>query len=116
MPRKKKRRLSYKAAGVDIAAADAAKRGMKRALATNDKRVLNAVGAFASLFDAKFRGYKHPVLVLKTEEPGSKQKLAIERGRYRSIAADMVNHLINDIAVMGATPLSVQDAIICGKL
>jgi len=27
-----------------------------------------------------------------------------------------VNHLINDIAVMGATPLSVQDAIICGKL
>ena len=28
----------------------------------------------------------------------------------------MVNHLINDIIVMGAMPLAVQDAVICGKL
>jgi phosphoribosylformylglycinamidine cyclo-ligase len=28
----------------------------------------------------------------------------------------MINHLVNDIAVMGATPLYVQDAVICGKL
>jgi len=28
----------------------------------------------------------------------------------------MVNHLINDIIVVGAKPLSVQDAIICGKM
>ena len=28
----------------------------------------------------------------------------------------MINHLINDCIVMGAKPLAVQDAIICGKL
>lgn len=108
--------LSYKAAGVDISAADRAKRAMRRSLATGDKRVLNAPGAFASLVEGRFPGIRHPVLVLKTEEPGSKQKLAIEHRRYRSIGADMIGHLINDIAVMGASPVAVQDAIICGKL
>src|SRR5262249_51301014 len=85
-------------------------------VARGDSRVLNQLGAFASLFAVPFKEYRDPVLVLKTEEPGSKQKLAIEHGRVESLACDLVHHLINDIAVMGATPLSVQDAIICGKL
>ncbi len=116
----KKRRslpsLSYASSGVNISAADSAKAQMEKTLKTKDKRVLNSVGAFASLYDAKFPGYKHPVLVLKTEEPGSKQLLAFKHNRVESICEDMVNHLINDIVVMGATPLSVQDAVICGKL
>src|SRR5699024_3713402 len=29
---------------------------------------------------------------------------------------DMINHLVNDCVVMGAEPLTVQDAIICGKM
>src|SRR3989344_2367469 len=112
----KKSSLSYSASGVDRANANATKRAMASALETSDKRVLNKIGAFASLYDASFPGYKHPVLVTKTEEPGTKQKLAIDHGRVESICYDMINHLINDIAVMGATPLTVQDAIICGKI
>ncbi len=108
--------FSYEKAGVSIDTADAAKRAMAKSLQTNDQRVLNKIGAFATLFDGRFPGYDHPVLVLKTEEPGSKQKLAFQYKRVRSICYDMINHLINDIIVMGATPLSVQDAIICGKL
>ena len=108
--------LSYRESGVDIDSANAAKQDMKRIMKTDDPRVLNTVGAFASLFEASFPGLREPVLVLKTEEPGTKQKLAVENKRYTSICYDMVNHLINDIAVMGATPLAVQDAIICGKL
>lgn len=108
--------LSYKKAGVDISAADAAKREMAQSVEAADPRVLNKLGAFATLFDARFEGYEHPVLVLKTEEPGSKQLLAFRFGRVESICYDMVNHLINDIIVMGARPLSVQDAVICGKL
>ncbi len=108
--------LSYKKSGVDIATADAAKKTMARMLKGTDKRVLNAVGAFASLADGRFPGYKHPVLVMKTEEPGSKQKLAFEHGYVESICQDMINHLVNDIVVMGAVPLFVQDAVICGKL
>ena len=113
---KSRRALSYADSGVSIDAADAAKTEMERTLATKEKRVLNSVGAFASLYDASFPGYSHPVLVLKTEEPGSKQLLAFQHDRVESICQDMVHHLINDIAVMGATPLSVQDAVICGKL
>ena len=109
-------RLSYAAAGVDIAAADAAKEAMVTSLETADSRVLNRLGAFATLFDASFPGYQHPVLVLKTEEPGSKQKLALAHDRVESLCHDLVSHLINDIIVMGAHPLSVQDAIICGHL
>ncbi|MFN8539671.1 MAG: phosphoribosylformylglycinamidine cyclo-ligase [Thermomicrobiales bacterium] len=109
-------RLSYAQAGVDIAAADAAKAAMAASLETSDRRVLNRIGAFATLFDGRFPGYTDPVLVLKTEEPGSKQKLAFAHDRIEGIGHDLVNHLINDIIVMGAEPLAVQDAIICGHL
>ena len=67
------------------------------------------------LFDGVFPEYRHPVLVQKMEEPGSKQKLAFQHNRVTSLCYDLVNHLINDIAVMGAAPLAVQDVIICGK-
>ena len=107
---------TYKDAGVDIHAADDAKKIFQKSLDRGDPRVLNSVGAFASLVQGKFDGYEDPVLVLKTEEPGSKQKLAFGHGYIPSICFDTVNHLINDIAVMGAFPLYVQDAIICGKL
>ncbi|OGJ55710.1 phosphoribosylformylglycinamidine cyclo-ligase [Candidatus Peribacteria bacterium RIFCSPHIGHO2_02_FULL_52_16] len=107
---------TYKDSGVDISAAEAAKKEMAKSIDTGDKRVLNKHGAFASLVQGSFPGFKHPVLVLKTEEPGSKQKLAFENKKVRSICFDTINHLINDIVVMGATPLFVQDAVICGKL
>jgi len=111
-----KKPLSYKGAGVDIDLADAAKRDMAASLASPDKRVLNSLGAFATLLDGVFPEYDHPVLVLKTEEPGSKQKLAFKYNSIPSICYDLVNHLINDIVVLGAKPVSVQDAIICGRL
>lgn len=56
------------------------------------------------------------MLVLKAEEPGSKQLLALKHDRIQSIGYDLVNHLVNDIIVMGAKPLAVLDTIICGKL
>lgn len=108
--------LSYENAGVNIDAADATKRAMAESIDTGDARVFNRVGAFASLVDGRFDGYDEPVLVLKTEEPGSKQKLAFKHGRVSSICYDLINHLINDIIVMGAEPVYVQDCIICGKV
>jgi phosphoribosylformylglycinamidine cyclo-ligase len=108
--------FTYTSTGVDIDNADATKREMASSLESTDGRVLNKIGAFATLFDGHFPDYEHPVLVLKSEEPGSKQKLAFVHGRYESVCHDLVNHLINDIIVMGAHPLSVQDVIVCGKL
>jgi len=111
-----KEKFSYEKAGVNIDAADATKRAMAKSLETRDPRVLNRIGAFASLYDASFPEYEHPLLVLKSEEPGSKQNLALQHGRVESICYDLINHLINDVIVMGAKPLSVQDVIVCGKL
>ncbi|MDO5555269.1 MAG: phosphoribosylformylglycinamidine cyclo-ligase [Clostridia bacterium] len=101
--------------GVNIDIANATKKEMAEVLKT-DKRVLNKFGAFASIFDLNFSNYKEPVLVLKTEEPGSKQLLAAQYGSLETVAYDMINHLINDCIVMGATPLAIQDAIICSKI
>jgi len=109
-------KLSYQKSGVDIDVADATKQAMAKSLETRDPRVLNKIGAFASLFDGSFPDLKHPVLVLKIEEPGSKQKLAFQHKRVAGIACDLINHLVNDIIVMGARPLAVLDVIVCGKI
>ncbi|MDE6627381.1 MAG: phosphoribosylformylglycinamidine cyclo-ligase [Lachnospiraceae bacterium] len=107
--------LSYSKAGIDITYTDTIKREMSKHLETGDKRVLNGLGPFASLYDINFPEMEHPVLVLKSEEPGSKQKLAMEYGYTESICHDMINHLVNDIVVMGAKPLAVLDTIVCGN-
>ena len=107
--------LSYSRAGVDIAYTDAIKKELAAYLQAEDPRVLNGLGPFASLYDLSFPEIKDPVLVLKTEEPGSKQKLAMQYGYSESICHDMINHLVNDIAVMGARPLAVLDCIVCSS-
>lgn len=107
--------LSYSKAGIDITYTDTIKKEMAKHLETKDNRVLNGLGPFASLYDIRFPNIENPVLVLKSEEPGSKQKLAMEYGYTESICYDMINHLVNDIVVMGATPLAVLDTIVCGN-
>ncbi len=101
---------------VNIDLANETKQAMAKALETSDERVLNKIGAFSSLYDIKFQEYENPVLVLKTEEPGSKQLIAAQYNKLENVSYDMINHLINDCIVMGAKPLTVQDAIICGKM
>jgi len=67
---------TYAAAGVDRDGHSDITQGLRSKLTRNDPRLLNRVGAFASLFAADFPGISDPVLVLKAEEPGSKQLLA----------------------------------------
>lgn len=107
--------LTYEKAGVDISHTDSIKREMAVYLHSQNPRVLNGIGPFASLYDVRFDDIENPVLVLKSEEPGSKQKLATRYGFTESICHDMINHLVNDIIVMGAKPLAVLDTIICGN-
>jgi len=110
------RPITYRDAGVDRAGGEAAKAEMAAFVGAGDARVLNRLGAFASLVDGSFPDLRHPVLVLKMEEPGSKQLLALEHDRAESLAEDLVHHLIDDIVVMGARPLAVLDTIVCGGL
>jgi phosphoribosylformylglycinamidine cyclo-ligase len=101
---------------VNIDLANKAKRDMAASMKSGSGRLLHRPFSFSALYDARFAEYRYPVLVLKTEEPGSKQLLAFAENKVESVCFDMINHLVNDCVVMGAKPLSVQDAIICGKL
>ena len=101
---------------VNIDEANETKTGFSKIIDGRDHRLVNRVGAFASLFKIDVSGYSNPLLVLKTEEPGTKQILAFRHDRIESVCRDMINHLINDCVVMGATPLAVQDLVVCGKL
>jgi phosphoribosylformylglycinamidine cyclo-ligase len=101
---------------VDIDSANQAKKDMKESLASKNSRLLHRDGAFSALYNINFPEYKNPVMVLKTEEPGSKQLLAFQEDKVEGVCYDMINHLINDCIVMGAKPLSIQDAIITGKM
>lgn len=108
--------VTYKQAGVDIDLSDQAKQEMAETINKPDPRVLNKLGAFASLVRLDVSKYKKPVMVLKMEEPGSKQLLAFAHGYEDSLAYDLVNHLINDLVVMGAEPIAILDCIVCGQL
>jgi phosphoribosylformylglycinamidine cyclo-ligase len=108
--------MDYKSSGVDIDVANSTKESFKEILYTMDSRVMNSAEAFASLYSISSIDMEEPVLVTKTEEPGSKQIIAFEYDRYESICFDMINHLVNDCIMMGAHPMTVQDCIVCGKL
>lgn len=107
--------MSYKKAGVNIDAANEMKQGFAPLLERR-KVTLNKPNAFSAIIDANLKSYSDPVLVFKSEEPGSKQLIAFAHDRIESVCADLVNHLINDCIVCGATPVSIQDVIICGSL
>jgi phosphoribosylformylglycinamidine cyclo-ligase len=107
--------LSYSKAGINISYTDSIKNEITKHLNSKDPRVLNGLAPFASLYDINFPEIKEPVLVLKSEEPGSKQKIAMEYGYTESICHDMINHMVNDIVVMGAKPLAVLDTIMCAN-
>jgi phosphoribosylformylglycinamidine cyclo-ligase len=108
--------LSYEKAGVSIPAAMQAKARIAEILPARDPRVLSSFSAFAQVLDPQFPGFDDPVLVLKAEEPGSKQLLALQHGSLRGIGHDLVNHLTNDVIAVGATPVAVVDTILCGHL
>jgi phosphoribosylformylglycinamidine cyclo-ligase len=101
---------------VNIDLANTTKAELASIIDGKDKRILNRVGAFSSLFLPDLTRYSEPVLVFKTEEPGSKQVLAFQYGRIEPVCYDVINHLINDCVVMGAEPLGVQDLVVCGRL
>jgi phosphoribosylformylglycinamidine cyclo-ligase len=112
-----KKMLLYADAGVDIARGDAVKKRIA-ALAhkTFTRNVLAGIGGFGAMFALDKRKWKSPVLVSSTDGAGTKLKIAFATGRHRSVAADLVNHCANDIAVQGAQPLFFLDYIGSGRL
>jgi phosphoribosylformylglycinamidine cyclo-ligase len=111
--------IDYKAAGVDIDAANRAKHLMAEAVrSTHGSTVLAGMGAFGGAIgigDLLART-PDPVLVASTDGVGTKTLIAAAVGRYDTVGQDLVNHCINDLLVGGARPLFFMDYIAAAKL
>jgi phosphoribosylformylglycinamidine cyclo-ligase len=109
--------LDYRAAGVDIAAADDAKDRIKRLLAVRrSASVLSEIGSFGGVFQPDFSGLEEPVLVSSTDGVGTKIRIARDCGVHDTVGYDLVAHCVNDILVQGARPLFFLDYIGLGKM
>ncbi len=108
--------MRYRDAGVDIDAAHQAKARIRRlAQKTHSTRVLKGIGAFGGFF-ALDALPADSVLVASVDGVGTKLKVAFALDRHATVARDLVNHCVNDIAVHGAAPLFFLDYLATGKL
>jgi phosphoribosylformylglycinamidine cyclo-ligase len=108
---------AYAAAGVDIDLGNKVKATLPQLLAaTHRKEVLGKVGGFGGLFALDTGRYKQPVLVSSVDGVGTKLKIAFAMDCHDTIGEDLVNHCVNDIAVLGAEPLFFLDYLGTGKL
>jgi phosphoribosylformylglycinamidine cyclo-ligase len=108
---------AYARAGVDIDLGNKVKARLPQMLAaTHRPEVLGKVGGFGGLFALDVRKYEQPVLVSSVDGVGTKLKLAFALNRHDTIGQDLVNHCVNDIAVLGAEPLFFLDYLGTGKL
>lgn len=109
--------MDYRAAGVDIAAADDAKERIKRLLSVRrPPSVLSEIGAFGGVFQPDFSGMQEPVLVSSTDGVGTKIRIARDCGVHDTVGYDLVAHCVNDILVQGARPLFFLDYIALGRM
>jgi phosphoribosylformylglycinamidine cyclo-ligase len=108
---------AYARAGVDIDLGNRVKATLPELLkSTHRPEVLGKVGGFGGLFALDTKKYKQPVLVSSTDGVGTKLKLAFAMDKHDTIGEDLVNHCVDDIAVLGAEPLFFLDYIGTGKL
>ena len=112
-----KKGKAYARAGVDIDLGNRLKRQIQSLVkGTHGPRVLGKIGGFGGLFEARFPRLREPVLVASIDGVGTKLKIAFVMDKHDTIGADLVNHCVNDIAVLGARPLFFLDYIGCEKL
>jgi phosphoribosylformylglycinamidine cyclo-ligase len=108
---------AYAAAGVDVDLGNTVKRGIQKLVRdTHGPEVLGKIGGFGGLFRADFKGMKDPVLVSSVDGVGTKLKIAFATDRHDTIGQDLVNHCIDDIAVVGARPLFFLDYLASATL
>jgi phosphoribosylformylglycinamidine cyclo-ligase len=105
-------KTAYARAGVDVDLGNKLKRRIQSLVRkTHGPEVLGKIGGFGGLFAPNFRGMHEPVLVASVDSVGTKLKIAFAMNKHDTVGADMVNHCINDIAVLGARPLFFLDYI-----
>ncbi len=109
--------LTYRQAGVDIAAGNAFVKAIAPMAAATARPGSNpGLGGFGGLFDLKAAGYNDPLLVAANDGVGTKVKLAFACNRHDTVGIDLVAMCVNDLVVQGAEPLFFLDYFATGKL
>src|SRR5436190_1458487 len=112
-----KKAKAYARAGVDVDLGNRLKRQIQSLVKqTHGPQVLGKIGGFGGLFRANFPGMREPVLVASIDGVGTKLKVAFATNKHDTVGADLVNHCVNDIAVLGARPIFLLDYIGCERL
>jgi len=108
---------AYARAGVNVDLANKLKRDIGAFVRqTHGPQVLGKIGGFGGLFRASFPGMREPVLVASVDGVGTKLKIAFAMDKHDTVGVDLVNHCVDDIAVLGARPLFFLDYIGCERL
>jgi phosphoribosylformylglycinamidine cyclo-ligase len=108
---------TYAAAGVDIAAGEAAVELLKpHAARASRPEVLGGLGGFAGLFELRLDRWRHPVLASSTDGVGTKIAVAQALDIHDTVGIDLVAMVVDDLVVCGAEPLFLQDYIAVGKV
>lgn len=108
--------ISYKDAGVDIDAKMNAIDRLKQRVAGTLGSSAGPIGNFGGTW--RLSGPADQTLVASADGVGTKLRLAFVLGgdAHASVGRDIVNHCVNDILVLGATPLFFLDYFATGKL
>ncbi|HUO46507.1 MAG TPA: phosphoribosylformylglycinamidine cyclo-ligase [Acidimicrobiia bacterium] len=107
---------SYRAAGVDLEAADHHVTNIAGPVtSTWNESVVGGFGGFAAgVFLPP--GLKQPVLMMTTDGVGTKLELARKTGYWGGVGFDLVAMVVDDLAATGARPLGVVDYMAVGAL
>jgi phosphoribosylformylglycinamidine cyclo-ligase len=113
-------RATYRAAGVDLDAADEAVGRIQPHLQrTHTAQVLDSAltGGYGGLYRLAAGGSRaKPVLVTSTDGVGTKVELARALGRLDTVGVDLVAMVGNDLVCAGAEPLVFNDHLVVGRL
>ena len=99
---------TYAAAGVDIAAGDAAVDRLRSIVA--------GIGGFGGQFPLDITRFKQPVLVASTDGWARSSSSHRATGRYETVGIDLVAMCVDDLVCVGAEPLFMLDYVATGKV
>jgi phosphoribosylformylglycinamidine cyclo-ligase len=111
------KKINYKAAGVDINAANAFKASLKNMVKGSfGPEVLKSIGGFGGLYRFSPKSMRDPVLVSSADGVGTKLKIAIAENKHTTVGIDAVAMNVNDILCTGAATLFFLDYIAFSSL
>ncbi|MFA6384328.1 MAG: phosphoribosylformylglycinamidine cyclo-ligase [Candidatus Omnitrophota bacterium] len=111
------KKISYKAAGVDINAANAFKSSLKQLVKKSfGPEVIKSIGGFGGMYRFSPKAMRDPILVSSADGVGTKLKIAIAVNKHSTVGIDAVAMNVNDILCTGASTLFFLDYIAFSEL